>query len=350
MIGGDAGLTADLREQIKALQSEVAGLRAKLSMSAADYHAIFEHAGVGIAHVGLSGEFIDLNAHFCEFLGYRREELLGATFLKVTHPDDADPNINLFNRQKWGAGGGYRMEKRYVRSNGEIVWADLSVSVLRDETGSPQRFISIITDISEPKKNEERLNFFLGEMGHRSKNLLSVVIAAARQIGRGAGSVAEFQDALGTRLAGMAAAQDVLVRHDYVEVDLAELIESQISVFVTPGDPRIHIDGPGLLLRPDAARVIGLALHELATNACKYGALASGNGRIAINWHVTDDQVFMSWVERDGPPVVPPTRTGFGRTVTERMVAASLHGSVELSFPVEGMAWRLTAPVRSVTP
>lgn len=350
MISGDAGLAADLRKQIKALQSEAAGLRAKLSMSTADYHAIFEHAGVGVAHVGLAGEFIDLNARFCEFLGYSREQLLGETFLKVTHPDDADPNLNLFNRQKWGAGGGYRMEKRYVRSNGEIVWADLSVSVLRDGTGSPQRFISIITDISESKKNEERLKFFLGEMGHRSKNLLSVVIAAARQIGRGAGSVAEFQDALGTRLAGMAAAQDVLIRHDHVEVDLAELIESQISVFVTPGDPRIRVDGPALLLRPDAARVIGLALHELATNACKYGALASGNGRIAIDWHVTDGQLFMSWVEKDGPPVTPPKRTGFGRTVTERMVAASLHGAVELRFPVEGMEWRLKAPLRLLVP
>ncbi|WP_293856818.1 sensor histidine kinase [Sphingomonas sp. SCN 67-18] len=339
---------ADLRRQVKAVEGEVAGLHARLGISEADYRALFEHAGVGVAHVGLSGEFIDLNSHFCEYLGYAREELLGATFLKVTHPEDADPNLGLFNGQKWGAGGGYRMEKRYVRSNGEIVWADLSVSVLRDADGNPQRFVSIITDISEPKKNEERLKFFLGEMGHRAKNLLSVIQATSRQIARTTKSVPEFLDAFDNRLAGIAAAQNALIRHDYIEVDLAELIESQIAVFVTPGDPRIHVDGPAVLLSPNAARVIGLALHELATNACKYGALSSGNGNIAIEWTVTDEQFAMSWTEQDGPPVTPPTRVGFGRTVMERMVAASLHGAVELRFPADGLVWRLQAPLRSL--
>ena len=313
----------------------------------ASYYAIFECAGVGVANVGLDGKFINVNARLCELLGYRRTELIGASFQDLTHPDDIDGNLSLFNRLLIGEISSYRMAKRYLRSSGEILWAELTVTIQRDEAGRPLNLISIVSDIGDQKRNEERLNFLIDELSHRSKNFLTVLQSAMRHIGRNATSVSEFQHSLEERIAHMAAAQNLMVSEPRSEVGLDELVASQLATFVTSDDARIELKGGPLALHGSAARMIGLCLYELATNSCKYGSLSSSWGRVIIEWSVAGDpadHLILRWIERDGPPVIAPTRFGFGRNVIERMIVVSLNGKVDLQFLPGGLEWTLAAP------
>ena len=348
---------ADLHARIATLEAEVQGLKAGLAAHTHTalgpddkrFRETFERTAAGVAHVGLTGAFLTVNRSLCEILGYGEEELLGRTFQEITHPDDLAPDLALVARLLSGEIDRFQMEKRYLRPSGEVVWADLTVALERGHDGAPRNFISVVTDISARKQNEDRLNFLLGELAHRSKNQLAVLQAAVRQISVESGSVKEFQAALDDRIVGIAASQDILVRHDFADAPIAELILGHMSGFVRPADPRLELTGPNLRLGAPAAQSLGLALHELATNACKYGALSSAEGKVVVEWAVAGgDRFQMSWTERGGPLVEPPTRSGFGRRVIEQMVASSLCGTVDLSFEPEGLVWRLEAPSSSL--
>jgi PAS domain S-box-containing protein len=348
--------TVDLRARIAVLEAEIRGLKAALAgeppqAAAVDdrrFRETFQRAAAGVAHVGLTGAFLMVNPSLCEILGYAEDELLGRTFQELTHPDDLQPNLELFERLMAGEIDRYQMEKRYLRPTGEVVWADLTVSLERDQSGAPRNFISVVTDISTRKQHEERLNFLMGELAHRSKNLLAVLQSAVRQIGAEARSVTEFRDAVDARITAIAASHDSLARRAYSGAPLAEIIRAQLSAFVRV-DPRVQLHGPDVELGAAAAQSLGLALHELATNACKYGALSSQEGRLTIEWAVTPgERLRVVWTERGGPPVEPPTRRGFGRRVIEQMVSAALSAQVELRFDPEGLVWTLEAPLTAL--
>ncbi len=314
------------------------------------YYSIFEYAGVGVANVAFDGTIKDANTQFCELVGYPRQILFQMNFQQMTHPEDLGSNLAYLNELRNGARASYRMEKRYLRANGEILWADLTVTIEKDSEGKPCGLISVIQNIGQRKKNEERLNFLLGELAHRSKNLLTVVRATMRQIGRQALTVSDFQASLDKRIAGMAASQDLLFKSSDNHTTLSELIREQLASFVEARDPRVHCHGPDISLGPNAARILGMGLHELATNSCKYGALAAAEGKLVLEWRAdaAADRFELNWIERDGPPVVTPTRTGFGRKVTEHIVSASLQGEVKVQFLPTGLQWALTAPLSAL--
>lgn len=302
----------------------------------------FDCAPVGIAFVAPSGVLIDVNPAFCTMLGRPRAELCGRTFQEFTHPEDIGPNVTLLERLGSGEIGGYRMQKRYLRASGELLWADLTVSVLKDHAGRVLSLISIIVDIGEAKQQESRLSFLLHELQHRSKNLLAVVRATTHRIAASATSVKSMLAGVDDRLMGLAASQDLLVTMG-AGVGLTELVEKQLSAFAPSNDGRVTIDGPAIALGPSATNTIGMALHELATNACKYGALSVIEGAIRISWTLEGGELVLTWQERGGPPVTPPQHRGFGRNVIERS-AESLGGETSLSFDPAGVCWRLRAP------
>jgi PAS domain S-box-containing protein len=302
----------------------------------------FDCAPVGIAFVDPSGVLIDVNPAFCEMLGYPHEDLCGRTFQQFTHPDDVAPNQELLESLAAGQISGYRMQKRYLRASGDVVWADLTVSVLRDRAERVLNYISIVVDIGEAKQQEDRLNFLLHELTHRSKNLLSVIQVAARRIAAASASVKEMVASLEDRLMGLAASQELLVDVGR-RTELSELVQKQISAFVPLNDGRVEILGPRVLLGASATNTIGMALHELATNACKYGALSVIDGRIRISWTRDGGELFLEWRELNGPPVSAPTHAGFGRKVIERS-AERLGGASVLDFDAAGVSWRLRAP------
>lgn len=201
-------------------------------------------------------------------------------------------------------------------------------------------FVWVAQDLTDRKAYEERIEILMREARHRTKNVLALVQAIARQTARG-GDEEAFVDRFTGRIRALAANQDLLVQHEWQKIDINELVLGQLQHFADLIGPRIHVEGARLELNATAAQTIGLALHELATNAGKYGALSTDAGHVDVRWHVDGDAFTMSWTERDGPVVRPPRHRGFGTTVTDAMVRHTLQGVVELSYPPSGLAWRL---------
>ena len=184
-------------------------------------------------------------------------------------------------------------------------------------------------------------------VNHRSKNLLSVVQSVARQTALKS-DPATFVMKLTERIDGLAASQDLLVKNSWQGVDMAALVETQLSHFKDLIGTRIVVDGPPTDLTPPAAQGVGMALHELATNAAKYGALSNIYGRVTIKWHVvTHDlpEFQITWIEEGGPPVQPPNHCGFGQILIGRMAEAAVGGTAELRYLESGVFWKLTGPV-----
>jgi PAS domain S-box-containing protein len=201
-------------------------------------------------------------------------------------------------------------------------------------------------DLSERQRHEEHVRMLMGEVNHRAKNMLSIVQAVARQTL--VSSPKEFMDRFSQRLQSLAANQDLLVRNDWRGIEIEELVRSQIAPFQDRVGARISIVGPRLRVVPVAGQGIGMAIHELATNALKYGALSNEAGRVGITWVCEGDTFSMRWAERDGPPVTEPTRRGFGSTVVTGMVKANVGGEVELLYAPTGLVWSLSCPIKNL--
>lgn len=195
---------------------------------------------------------------------------------------------------------------------------------------------------------EQQIMLLMREVNHRSKNMLAVVQAIARQMSTSDPKlfVRQFSD----RIVGLAASQDLLIESNWQGVRVADLVRSQLSLFRELIGTRIEITGPPVRLQPPAAQAIGMALHELATNASKYGALSDSEGKVRVSWKLEgkdDARAFcLEWAESGGPAVKPPDRRGFGYTIMVAMVEKSLDATVEVSYEPEGLVWKVQAPAR----
>jgi two-component sensor histidine kinase len=197
-------------------------------------------------------------------------------------------------------------------------------------------------DITEMKARQERIQLLMHELSHRSKNILSLVLSIARQTS--GPSHKEFIARFTQRLQALAANQDLLVQNEWRGVGTHDLARAQLAPFADLIGQRIFLEGPVLTFTPAAAQVVGLALHELATNAGKYGVLANAKGRVDVAWACDRGTFSISWTERNGPPVTPPKRRGFGSTVITSLVEMSVDDTVDLEYRHTGIAWRLTCP------
>jgi PAS domain S-box-containing protein len=215
-------------------------------------------------------------------------------------------------------------------------------SALGTQSDGRDLFICVAEDLTERKAHEEQVHLLMREASHRAKNMLSLVQAIARQTA--AGAPEDFVGRFTERIQALAANQDLLVRNEWQGVDVEDLVGAQLAHFADLVGSRIAMRGPQLRLNATAAQAIGLALHELATNAGKYGALSTNSGRVDVCWGTDADVLTMSWAERDGPPVSPPERRGFGSTVIASMAEATVGGEVRLDFAPSGLVWRLTCP------
>ncbi len=225
------------------------------------------------------------------------------------------------------------------------IWNFVS-SGLGTQSDGRRLFITVALDVTDRRTYEERTELLMREARHRTKNILSLVQVIARQTA--AGEAQDFIGRFSKRIQALAANQDLLVRHEWHRIDVKDLVQSQLGHFADLIGTRINFDGPRLLLNAAAAQAIGLAIHELATNAGKYGALSVNMGRLEISWGADSDAFTMRWVERDGPPASPPKRRGFGTIVMEAMAERSVDGKVDLDYAPSGLTWRLTCPVAKV--
>jgi PAS domain S-box-containing protein len=445
-------------------------VRRALADSEARFQVTFENAPVGMAHVAPDGRWLRVNEALCRILGYPPDELTAKSFQDVTYADDVAASIARVEQMRDGKINRYDADKRYLRKDGTIVWARLTVSCVRKNDGSIDYLVTVVEDISarkyaeeelrkseesfrsslvhsplpvlmyddreqivavsqswlektgysreelhrledwtsraygersgevleyirriiatepkaqpteltihtkdgrerlwnfvasalgtqsdgrrlfvsmahdatEQKAHEEQIRLSMREVSHRAKNMLSLVQAIARQT-----AAREPEDFIGRfteRIQALAANQDLLVRNKWQGVETEDLVRAQLAPFADLIGARIAVHGPKLRLNAAAAQAVGLALHELATNAGKYGALSSEAGRVDVGWRLGGDIFAMSWTERDGPPVRPPERRGFGSTVIDSMAKRTVNGEVELDFAPRGLEWRLTCP------
>jgi two-component sensor histidine kinase len=206
--------------------------------------------------------------------------------------------------------------------------------------------------LDEIREREQRLNLLMREMAHRSKNILAVVQAIARQSLTQAGSLEEFGQSFSARLQSLAQSHDLLTQVEWTGTRLTDLLRSQLGHY-TEGGSQITIEGPDVNLAPVAVPYLGLALHELSTNAAKHGALSVPEGRVAVRWSLratpdAGERLWLRWTESGGPPVVPPTRRGFGTDVTRKLVARALRGTVTFEFAETGIVWSLDAPTANL--
>lgn len=200
------------------------------------------------------------------------------------------------------------------------------------------------------RRHEDQIVLLLREVNHRSKNMLAVIQAVARQSAMAGPE--NFLSAFPGRLAALARSQDLLVENEWQGADLAGLVRAELDHFVPPRcHGRLTIEGAQLMLLPSAAQTIAMALHELATNACKYGALSGDGGSLHVSWRLTEDaqkRFILLWLERSGRPIETPTRAGFGTKLIRDVPTAALDADVQLTFAEYGVHWSVDAPAKSV--
>jgi PAS domain S-box-containing protein len=242
-----------------------------------------------------------------------------------------------------------------VAHDGNEIWYDLSVHPLTDRDGTVTGIIAGTIDITRYKEQEARIRLLMREVTHRSKNLLAVTQAIMRQTIANSVSVGDFEARFSARLNSLASSHDLLVQQDWKGASLRELVRSQLGHYIDLAGSQIELEGELLHIQPDAAQHIGMAMHELATNAAKFGALSVPEGRVKVSWHLgggPDGALLchIGWVESGGPPVTRPARRGFGRVVSERTVARAVEGTVKVDYAPSGLRWTLTFPATFLAP
>ena len=302
-----------------------------------------------------SGSIFWYNRRWFEFTGTTLDEMKGWGWKAVHHEDHIDRVTERFvaaitSGEPWedtfplrGTDGGYR-------------WFLSRARPIRDETGRVEFWFGTNTDITEQREQSEAIENLLREVNHRAKNMLTLIMALAR---RSAPGNDEFLKRFTRRIQALAANQDLLVKRAWGSVAMTELVDAQLAFAIDLARSGLTHEGPPVAITARAAETLGLALHELATNALKYGALSrggpdraddgDGTGNVAIAWTVEDGRFRISWTESGGPPVTPPEREGFGSSVIRDIPAASLDADVQLDYRAEGLHWSLDAPLDNVT-
>jgi two-component sensor histidine kinase len=215
-----------------------------------------------------------------------------------------------------------------------------------DPDGCVMGVVVVIFDITERKRSEEHIRLLLREVNHRSKNLLSVVSAIARQTK--APTHQEFARRFAERVHALATSHDLLAKSEWHSISLMDLLRTQLDHFNELFGVRVHFRGPSLLVSAAAAQCLGMVVHELSTNAAKHGALSNHEGSIEIAWHEQDESTSLTWTERGGPPVTSPDQRGYGSFVITTMAELALGGIVNVAFAPSGLTWHLTCPTSRI--
>jgi len=346
MSGAQDSEFAKLERSYRELQAQVGAQALELSLLRARF-ARYESALRG-SQVTIYTQDRDLRYTSIgnSMMGRSVEDILGRTDTELLPPESA-PTIVAMKREVLASGEAKRAEVTLEDATG-IRWHDLHIEPLRSDSGEVIGLACASIDVTERREAEAHLRLLLRELTHRSKNLLAVIQAMARQTARHAGSIDGFLAQFGARLQALAASHDLLVRESWYGASLAELVRSQLSASLG----QVSIEGPAVALKPEAAQNLGLALHELAVNAAKFGALSVPAGRITITWSRretgTGGSVELDWREESGPKVKVRRKKGFGSMVIERNLARALDADVTLDFDPNGLRCLIVIPASQI--
>jgi PAS domain S-box-containing protein len=332
-----------LEEQVAAQKMELDLLRARFAR-----YEIALHGSKVIVYTQDRGLRYTSISH--SMLGRSIDDILGRTDHDIL-PAEARADIVALKQEVLATGQPKQTEMAIEEQPG-IRWHDLHIEPLRNDGGDIVGLIGALVDVTDRKEDEAHLRLLLRELTHRSKNLLAVIQAMARQTARHAGSTEAFLKRFGARLQALAASHDLLVRENWHGASLSELIRSQLAGYFEPGSEQVVLQGDDIALKPEAAQNLGLALHEMAVNAAKFGALSVSEGRVSIVWNRRSGSdggaVEIDWREQSGPTVRPRRKKGFGTMVIEGNLSRALDAEIKMVFDPEGLHCHIVIPARQI--
>lgn len=339
----------ELQEECRRLEAQVSAQAIELNLLRARF-ARYETALRGSQVVVYTQ---DRNLHFTSIshpmLGHSIADLLGRTDADVL-PPEARAAVVAVKQEALATGQSRRFEFSISEGLG-MRWHDLHIEPLHNDAGEIIGLTCASVDVTERKEGEAHLRLLLRELTHRSKNLLAVIQAMARQTARHAGSIDSFLRQFGDRLQALAASHDLLVRESWYGASLNELVRSQLSVYLDGMSQQVTVEGPEVALKPEAAQNLGLAIHELSANAARFGALSVPEGRVSVEWRGgtgPNEAIEFDWRESLGPRVRPRRKRGFGSTVIETNLTRALDAKVDMTFDPEGLHCRVLIPASQI--
>ena len=315
---------------------------AALRASEEKYRRIFEQTSDLIFTTDLDQVITACNPAGAAAVGVARDGAIGRNISDFVAPEDLELTRQMLQR-KLEQGGTTRYELRVRGAGGDWRCWEINSGLTFDEMGSPVGLHVVGRDITERKRLERHQQILVAELNHRVKNTLAIVQSLAHQTFRNDASPEATIVAFEGRLKALAVAHNLLSVQNWEAASIGDVIRSALAPFC-PGD-RCEAVGPEVKLPPETAVSLTLAIHELATNASKYGALANESGSVAITWNVADGRFELLWRERGGPPVVAPKKPGFGTNMIRRTLAAEFNGVVQLNFAEAGLECRVAGPV-----
>ncbi len=309
--------------------------------------SIIENSADAIISRDLAGIVTSWNDGATRMYGYSAAEMLGNRLDRLIPPNCLDQEALVLTRVRSGeAVEPYETVRR--RKDGVLVDVSITVSPIRDQTGTVIGASKIARDIRERKQAQARQELLTKEIHHRTKNLFAVVISVVMRSFAGKQTVLEAKEAVVGRLRSLAETQDLLINNDWHGAALSDVIEREMK----PYSDRVSAQGPRVLLKSKAAQNFALALHELATNAAKYGALSNSSGHIAISWQADEpsDHFTFRWLERGGPRVSQPPGRGFGSAVLEQVIAQHFDAAAHMDFDAQGVTYQVTCSLSALSP
>ncbi|QCI63377.1 HWE histidine kinase domain-containing protein [Phreatobacter stygius] len=299
---------------------------------------------------GVTGNpIIFANDAFLDLTGYARQEVLGQSFnflmARGTDPDSLGRIEAAFAGNRVGGS-----EISYRRKDGSLFWSAILISPVRDESGDVVQHFASFVDLTDHKREQAQSKMLIDELNHRVKNTLATVQSIVSQALRNTSDPAVIREAIESRLFALSRSHDLLTRENWEGAGLLDLVKAALEPFgVANGrSERFVITGRNIRVTPKVALALGIAFHELATNAVKYGAFSNKAGSVLISWKTKPspegDRLVLRWQEKDGPPVALPSRKGFGSRVIERGLVHELEGTVDLAYRTDGAVCTIDFP------
>ncbi|MEG8039189.1 HWE histidine kinase domain-containing protein [Sphingomonas sp. LR60] len=338
-----------LQEDRDALTAEVERRETALVEREARLAMALKAGGLGTWSLALPDLNLTASPAYLDNFGQPADERFSfADFERSLHPEDYQ-RVCAALTDTVENGAPYDIEYRVLTPDGEQRWIHAQGALQYRADGSPLLLSGFSSNISVRKFAEEHRAVLARELTHRVKNTLATVGAVVSQTLRDAASLDEGRRAVAGRIASLGTAHELLVRDEVEGAAINEIVERVLAPFIDTGGSRFSIEGPMIRLSPEITLAMSMALHELATNAIKYGALSVSDGVVHIRWALAglagERRFCFSWIEQNGPPVVPPTRIGFGTRMIERVLAAHVSGKAAMSYPPSGARFEIEAPV-----
>jgi PAS domain S-box-containing protein len=330
----------DLRVMINLGTFAAAAYQTFLSLNATQQIAsIVESSDDAIVSKDLNGVITSWNQGAERIFGYSAEEVIGKPVTILIPMEIRDEEPKILERIRRGERIEHYETVR-MRKHGSRIDISLTISPIKNAEGKIVGASKIARDITEQKRSAAQIAILAREAEHRARNVLATVQATV-QLSQ-SDTPDGLKHAIQGRIQALANVHTLFVESRWTGADLHSLVTQELSPYCEDGNSRARINGPNLVLEPSAAQAIAVTLHELATNAAKYGALSVPSGRVQIEWwSAKDGRLVLRWLETGGPPITPPTRRGFGTRVMDRMIRVQLNGQIQFDWRAEGLACEL---------